>query len=229
MMARRAVLVFVVLAAVAVAEKVGDEERVKSEKKTKTKTAGGARKPVLTTDIIFSTFELLSDISDDVYNTFVGHHVSKHGPVVQAHVDKALDFVSAKAQMKKEDILGQVDLLKTRVGDTKATLAVHKATVHETLNGHSSKFVDAFDKALPRFAGLLPRTVGDLLLSVLYFAFIFYFLLRVVTGVFRLVLKTFCFFCCCGFCRRGKSSDDKPAKKAKGPATTAKGAKPAKK
>jgi len=65
------------------------------------------------------------------------------------------------------------------------------------------QFLDAFEKHYPQHAGLCGKAFLDV---ALIFAFLGYF-------VFGYMLSLFCYFCCCGFCKRRASKSVELKKK----------------
>jgi len=159
------------------------------------------RQPIITAAIFHDTIELVSDVTDHVYTSLLEPHVSKHSPKVMAMVDEHM----AKAGVKKTDITKHYDTAMGHVSTAKSHFTTHKTTAHAKLDEVAAKVVSKFDQAVPKYAGAVPNTFTDLLVFSLYCLFVLYVVFAIASKIFRVSLGLYCFFCCCGCLRGGKS------------------------
>jgi len=169
-------------------------------------TVAAEQKPLITAEIITSTVELISDISEAAYDATLAELVSKLSPQAIEHVNKGVDFIASKANKKPDEIWSQVAEVKAMVAQGKADVAAKLAGVHEKLNLQASILVSKFDAAVPKYAGRIPKTVGDLSVFTSYILFVLYVTFFFVRKLVAFKLRIFCFFCCCGCCRGGKAA-----------------------
>eukprot|EP00927_Polykrikos_kofoidii_P069370 TRINITY_DN6481_c0_g1_i2.p1 TRINITY_DN6481_c0_g1~~TRINITY_DN6481_c0_g1_i2.p1 ORF type:complete len:222 (+),score=45.71 TRINITY_DN6481_c0_g1_i2:97-762(+) len=170
-------------------------------------------RPIVSTDFLYGTFDLIYDIHDSVYNALFKEFVDKALPEVTSFVDQFIEARCKSFGIKKENVYAAWTVEKGKLDVLKANVVAQLAFVHEKLNRVSSTAVQSVEKVVPRYAGLIPRTIGGLLLFGAYVTFILYTIFRVIKCVFCMWLSVVCFCCCCGMCR--KSSTAKKTTKTK--------------
>eukprot|EP00927_Polykrikos_kofoidii_P069366 TRINITY_DN6481_c0_g1_i1.p1 TRINITY_DN6481_c0_g1~~TRINITY_DN6481_c0_g1_i1.p1 ORF type:complete len:222 (+),score=40.01 TRINITY_DN6481_c0_g1_i1:97-762(+) len=170
-------------------------------------------RPIVSTDFLYGTFDLIYDIHDSVYNALFKEFVDKALPEVTSFVDQFIEARCTSFGIKKENVYAAWTVQKGKMDVLKAHVVWQLATVHKNLNRMSSTVVESVEKVVPRYAGLIPRTIGGLFLFGAYVTFILYTIFRVIKCVFCMWLSVVCFCCCCGMCR--KSSTAKKTTKTK--------------
>eukprot|EP00927_Polykrikos_kofoidii_P050605 TRINITY_DN44499_c0_g1_i1.p1 TRINITY_DN44499_c0_g1~~TRINITY_DN44499_c0_g1_i1.p1 ORF type:complete len:236 (-),score=37.18 TRINITY_DN44499_c0_g1_i1:343-999(-) len=183
------------------------------------------RKPIVSTSTFYETFDLLSDISETTYNVFIADVVAKNAPKVTAKVEEAFGELCKVTGVKQKEVSVAVETLRSKASVLKANSAEQIAIVQEKLDRYAAKVSKGFDGVAPRFAGVFPRTMGDLLFSAAYFALVAYTILRVILKVIRVCFSVFCYFCCCGMCCRRRAGAPKQNGKKPAPAAAKKSTK----
>jgi len=199
----------------------GASEGASEGASSEAKAASSKRTPIVTADLIYGTGELFYDIYDAAYTALLHPHVEKHGSTVMQHLDTLVELGSSKIGKSKKEVYDKVDEHKGLALQLKADITAKLTMVHDKVNDQVGQLVDKFDKAVPKFAGIFPKSVFDLTIFGAYCAFVLYIILRVV----RFALGIFCCVFCCGCCRGGK----KAAPKAKAGAKAKAGVKNGKK
>lgn len=169
---------------------------------TTAKSAG--KKPIISMDMIYGTVELLSDVYTDAHAQIT----KVASPLVAPHVEKVsamipadpLAEVCAKVGVKKSLVLDKVSTAKDAAIQAKATAAVMMDKAYSPVIKAVEQGVSAFEKKMPKYAGLIPKTVGDLVIFIVYACIVAYVLLRLTLFSLRLALSIFCCICCCGSC-----------------------------
>eukprot|EP00440_Ansanella_granifera_P046704 gb/GFBE01050578.1/.p1 GENE.gb/GFBE01050578.1/~~gb/GFBE01050578.1/.p1 ORF type:complete len:229 (+),score=69.81 gb/GFBE01050578.1/:1-687(+) len=178
--------------------------------------AQAGKKPLVSTDIVHGTVELFYEAYAGFYDKFVGphmHHVEKHTDTVFNVVDAALGpedpitDVCKQVGCKKEEVLTAYETAKDTTVKAKETALARMAQLYEPLNRYTDFVIDSYESAMPKHAGLIPRTPGNLILFVIYISFAVYTLLRVAFYIINCGLSIFCCVCCCGCCRRKKKAE----------------------
>jgi hypothetical protein len=172
--------------------------------------AADERKPILTTDIISDTADLVYDVGGHFYGSYVAHHVDKivdkHHPTVMKALDDGLTAVCEKTKLTKpETVYAKHQEFKEKATQLKATVAEKSSVIKDKLDAKASQLVDKFEAAMPKHKGLIPKNILDVLLFVSYLAFVMYLMMKVMLFFKRLFCSVFCYFCCFG-CLRSKSS-----------------------
>merc|ERR1712050_48939 len=129
-----------------------------------------------------------------------------------------------------KDIMDKYKQAEGAVLQGKAQVYEHVATARQFLNTQAGTIIVRVEKQFPDYAGVIPKTAGDLLLSTLYLLFVAYVVFRIARFVIGVALSIFCCFCCCRCCCRkrkeattnggkngknGKHQDSKAAAKGK--------------
>uniref|UniRef100_A0A7S2CBD3 Uncharacterized protein n=1 Tax=Alexandrium andersonii TaxID=327968 RepID=A0A7S2CBD3_9DINO len=179
----------------------------------------GKTKPIITTDIVYGTVELFYDLYDETR----GFVMEKAAPVVSPIMEQAsanlpkdpIAEICSKAGVEKKMVMSKIAEAQAAVLQVKSLVAEKSALVYEPLNSVSVALITKFESALPKYAGLIPKTPGDLFLFLVYFTMVLYVIFKVVMRILRIVLGIFCCVCCCGCCRRGKTAKPAAAKGSK--------------
>jgi len=197
-------------------------------------------KPIITTDLVYSTAELFYDMYDDARE----YITEKASPLVAPAVssmsaqlpEDPLALLCAKVGLKKAVITENVANAQGALLHAKALVADVVAKAYEPLSLMVVGAVTAFENMMPRYTGLIPRNLGDFAVFMLYFMTVSYIIIRIALRILRIVFGIFrgviCCVFCCRCCRQRKAPAAKPAKgkaSAKGKAAAASNAKPAEK
>lgn len=202
-------------------------------------TAFGKKEPIITTDIVTGTGGLLYDMYARVWDTYAAPHWDKYYGIAKTEVTKVLPpdplaAVCEKVGCQKAVVQGKIDEAMAMASQVKATVYEKCSEAYEPLNKGTGILVDQFERALPDYAGAVPRPLGDFVLFVSYIFLFMYVTTTIALNVFKIALSIYCFFCCCGCCRsRGSAlkkaaaasetkSTSKAAKKAASNSTDAK-------
>jgi len=183
-------------------------------------SAAQAAEPLITTDILYGTYDLLNDL---------------HG---LAWTKVPMEPSWARWKDMQEQISKQVGPLPPAVEDARAQAMVAMVQVRALVLEFSAKaygpanevavqIVQTLEGILPASKGLIRKSLGDLVVSVCYFGLVAYILLKVLLFALRTVACIFCGICCCGFCCRRKKDPATKAKAAKKAAAKPSAAKPA--
>jgi len=178
------------------------------------------KKPILTTKIIHDTAEFFLDLFDSVHSRFLKPHIDKHSETVVASVAQILPADPI------EEVCGKLNCDAKQVKDygkmsqEYAALALEIATakyteIHALLTQYTNFVVDAFETALPKYAGIVERTPANLFLVVLWVAAAAYGLIKLALLAFWISSTIFCCLCCCGCCclrKKAKVDDAEPKK-----------------
>eukprot|EP00930_Biecheleria_cincta_P101997 TRINITY_DN93660_c0_g1_i1.p1 TRINITY_DN93660_c0_g1~~TRINITY_DN93660_c0_g1_i1.p1 ORF type:complete len:343 (+),score=65.43 TRINITY_DN93660_c0_g1_i1:132-1031(+) len=173
----------------------------------------GKRAPLLTTDMVYETADLLQT----VYANFLADHVrmkaaaflNSTDPITSAVlVADPIAQLCSKLGCKKEEVEQDVHAIykKTRVFASGLTaLAVQTSgRIQEHMADWTHVAVDHFERVMPKYEGLIPRTTGNLTLFVMYLIAVLCVLLRAASLALRLAL----FVLCC--CRRSREAAKPP-------------------
>lgn len=181
--------------------------------------AKAQRAAVVPMEIIYGTGELIYDTYAHAYNAIEGLS-TKHGihTKAQAHLKAVLTedpiaHVCSKAGCKAEDIKGHMSKAQAAVLQAKATVQAHAATAQDKLNDVAGMVVTEFEKHVPSYRGVVPKTFGNVALFALYSLFVVYVVFRIARFVIGLSLGIFCCVCCCGCCRGGAAKGAKKSGK----------------
>lgn len=184
------------------------------------KEGPGKVKPIVTTDIFYDTAELLSDIYGEAWgklSSLAAPHVAPFVTTVLTKLPKdPLAEICAKVGLKKSLVLEKYATAQNALLHAKSLTAAAIAKAEEPLNSLVVKAVNMFEKIMPKYAGLIPKTIGDFLLFTIYLLVVLYIVLRVFLWMVRKAFSIFCCICCCGCCGRrqgnAKPASNKPSK-----------------
>lgn len=168
----------------------------------------GKKGPLLTTDMVYETADLLQT----VYANFLAEHVRRQATSVWNSTDQITAAVleadpiaqlCLKIGCQKEEVEQDVQAIyrRTRVSASSLSALAVRTSGHiqEHLADWTHVAVDHFERVMPKYEGLIPRTTGNLALFVLYLIAVLYLLLRAVGLALRLTLFALC--CCRGSSR----------------------------
>jgi len=182
--------------------------------------AAGAKKPIVTTDIIYGTGELIYDVYGTIYNKFAAEHVSKGSAAIQSaiapHLPKdILGEVCSKVGVPKSEVLSKIKAAQDTYVQAKVFVTEKVALAEAPLNSAVKFVVDHFEAFLPAYKGVVPKTIGDFTVFAIYIAFVLYVLVKIILFALRFAFGIFWFVFLCGCCRRGRpvKAEGKPAPK----------------
>lgn len=174
-------------------------------------------KPIVTTDIIYGTIDLLSTIHEEVYGRAKAAAAPLAAPAMKAISAKVpedlLGEACSKVGVKKADVMGHVTKAQDAFAHAKAISAAQYAKAYGTSSKMVERLVTMFEKKLPKYTGLIPKTPEDFLIFVVYISSVLYVCFRVLFFVLHTALSIYCFICCCGCCcRKRKPAAEAPKK-----------------
>jgi len=182
--------------------------------------AKAQRSAVVPMEIIYGTSDLIFDAVAHAYNAIEGLS-TKHGihTKAQAHLTAVLTedpigHVCSKAGCKAKDIKDHMGKAQAAVLQAKAQVYEHAAKAQDKLNDVAGMVVDQFEKFVPSYRGVVPKTFGNVALFAIYSLFVVYVVFRIARFAIGLSLGIFCCVCCCGCCRGGAAKKGKNSKKA---------------
>jgi len=171
-----------------------------------------AKAPIVPMDIIHGTTDMLHDVYEHAFN-FVHGLSTKHGihTTAHAHFTKHLTndpiaHVCSKVGCKAKDIQDTLSKTHGAVMQAKAQVYEHSAKVTGPLDDFAAVAVGHFEKHVPSYTGVVPKTFGNVALATLYAFFVAYVVFRLARFGLSTSLKLFCFFFCCGCCRGSKTA-----------------------
>ncbi|CAE7486407.1 unnamed protein product [Symbiodinium natans] len=165
------------------------------------------KKPIVTTDLIHGTGELLYDMYTAAYHRFLAHHVDKHSKSVREALEPMMPQdpvgdLCQKVGVEKQEIFRRVDSAAELASNARETAQVHGSKVHLVLSQVTHAVIDGFERLLPAHKGIISRTPGDLLLFCLWVVTVLYITLQIALVAFRISWRVFLFglklMCCCG-------------------------------
>jgi len=154
--------------------------------------------------MIYGTTELLSDVYADAQSQIS----SVVAPLMAPHLEKVsatlpadpLAEICGKVGLQKSLVLEKLSVAKDAAIQMKSTVAVLMDKAYSPVVDAVAQFISAFEKKMPKYAGLIPKTVGDLLIFLVYIVIVTYVVLKISLFALRLALSIFCCICCCGRC-----------------------------
>jgi len=162
------------------------------------------KKPIVSMDLIYGTVELISDVYSDAQAQISKAAAPVTGPLMQKvsatfPADPLAD-ICAKVGMQKSKVLDKVSTAKDAAIQAKATVAVLMDKAYSPVANFVEQLISTFEKKMPKYSGLIPKTVGDLVVFIVYALVVAYVVLRLALFAFRMALSIFCCICCCGSC-----------------------------
>lgn len=193
-------------------------------------TAKEITSPLVSTDILYGTYELIQDLTSVLYTKS-----NIDGVLTKIPYDDVVKAVNEQAkQIPPEvwEIKAKAEIAYFQVKAT-ATVAVGNALEHA--NTAAVRLIESCEAKFPNFKGLVKKTLGNLILFVCYIMFVAWLAAKIVLFAIRTVVAIVSFFlcgiCCCRLCRSSKPrakapTNGKPtaavAKPASGKTTTTK-------
>jgi len=157
--------------------------------------------PIITTDVVYGTAELVYDIYAEAWGR-ISEATAPHTSQLLSHLPKdPLGELCSKVGVKKKVVMQRWSATRGSIMHAKAVAADQAAQAYQPLNAGAIKLVSLFERVMPKYTGLIPKTLGDVLVFLVYFAAVFYVLFRILVLALRLVMGLVCFFCCCRCCR----------------------------
>lgn len=96
----------------------------------------------------------------------------------------------------------------------KALVAEYSQKAYDPMDKAAVGMIEKFESKLPAYKGMIPKTLGNLVLFICYKAVVLYVLLKVILFALRMVFGiTSCVVCCICCCRCGRSKQVKKAAK----------------
>lgn len=185
-----------------------------------------AVEPLVSTDILSATYDLMIDIRTVAWHKL---GLDKVAAEAAAAAEGPLEELKKKALELKAKGLEQVGPLPPWAADAskqaevavlqvKALAMENYDKAYEPLNSASVSLIEKLEQVAPAYKGLIPKTLGNLILFVVYVSLVLYVLLKVSLFFIRLTLNILrsvvCGICCCGCCcRRGTSATKDGGKK----------------
>ncbi|CAE7400499.1 unnamed protein product [Symbiodinium pilosum] len=131
---------------------VWPRERMATESKDKTVAifVDLAKRPIVTTDLIHGTGELLYDIYSAAYQKFLAHHVEKHGKTVRDAIEPMIPpdpvgDLCLKVGVEKQEIFKRVDSAAELASTARETAQAHGSKVYSMLSqGSRGQFGEGF-------------------------------------------------------------------------------------
>mmetsp|Transcript_111022 Transcript_111022/g.353776 ORF Transcript_111022/g.353776 Transcript_111022/m.353776 type:complete len:230 (+) Transcript_111022:117-806(+) len=170
--------------------------------------AAAAGKPLITTDLIYSTGELLQEGVNFAWAKadVDGLLAKAQGPIEQAKKEASKQMAMHLPQLEPKIAEAQIAALQI-----KATAMVHAEQVYEAANKKAVAAIEALEKVAPTLEGVVPKTLGNFVLFGFYMLLVAYVLLKVLRLGLKIVFGIlgffFCGLLCCGLCcRRGKKA-----------------------
>jgi len=180
-------------------------------------------KPIITTNIIYGTAELLYDIYGTAWNglydsVWVGYGLDKS--VGKAVGDDPLQAFCAKVGLEKKELVDRWATFKAGVVQIKAAIGAEFSKAYEPLNRVAVTLINHFERLMPDYKGTIPKNLGDLLVFLAFISVVLYVLFKILIFAFLTCLSIFCYIFCCG-CRKKRTSAKKNGSSKKGPVARA--------
>lgn len=180
------------------------------------------KKPIVTTDLIHGTGELLYDIYSAVYNKLLVHHVEKHSKTVREAItpmipEDPMAEICSKVGVDKQQLLKHMDSAASLASSASEQAQAHGSRVYQMLSQVTTAIIDGFERILPSHRGVIKRSPGDLLMFCFWVVAVLYVTLKVGIFFAKIAWAMFIFslkwLCCCGCCGLLGSRKSPPGKK----------------
>lgn len=189
-----------------------------------TKRRGGRRKPIISMQHIYGTFGLIRDASDAIWDLhfrdLYARHVAPHTAQFGSGED-ILMFIAGKLGVSEAKVREHVGRASDAVARARASRAVESAELLAALEkcrviaetrgtAMAQHFALVWDILLPAYGGMIPGTISDVTVFLIYFLILLYVSLRVLLKLSLLGLQiAFGILCCprrCCCSRKRESS-----------------------
>mmetsp|Transcript_118143 Transcript_118143/g.294646 ORF Transcript_118143/g.294646 Transcript_118143/m.294646 type:complete len:233 (-) Transcript_118143:403-1101(-) len=181
----------------------------------------GATKPLISTEVLYGTYDLVYDVY-----SFAWAKADIDGLMAKLPMDDVKKTVSEQMTKIPPEVMQALADAQTKSVQLRALVAEYAEKAYDPANEMAVSAITKLEAQLPALNGLIPKTLGNLVLFVIYMGLVLYtllkvflFFLRTVFGVLKCIL---CCFCCCSLCRRrggnsaaGKNGNAKAANKGK--------------
>uniref|UniRef100_A0A7S2PBM1 Uncharacterized protein n=1 Tax=Zooxanthella nutricula TaxID=1333877 RepID=A0A7S2PBM1_9DINO len=157
--------------------------------------------PLVTTDFIFGTYELVYDIYVSAWDK-----AGMGGLLAAVPVDKVKDEFNKQWAALPPDVSKMLGEAQTQTVQVKALALEYADKAYEPANAFAVGLIRQFEAFAPQHKGLIRHSLGDLAIFMVYAFMIVYFAVKVALFILRIALAVFCCLCCCGCCRRGKAA-----------------------
>mmetsp|Transcript_146587 Transcript_146587/g.207916 ORF Transcript_146587/g.207916 Transcript_146587/m.207916 type:complete len:203 (+) Transcript_146587:69-677(+) len=188
------------------------------------KASAQEKRPIVTTDLVHGTGELLYDIYSAVYNKLLVHHVEKHSKTVREAIEPMMPEdpmgeICNKVGVEKKQVLQHMDSAASLASSASEQAQAHVSRVHQMLSQVSTVIIDGFERLLPSHRGVIKRSPGDLVMFCLWVVAVLYVTMKVSIFFGKIAWRIFIFtlkmLCCCGCCGLLGSRKSPPGKKTK--------------
>merc|ERR1719444_539174 len=122
-------------------------------------------------------------------------------------MDDVKKAVSEQMAKIPPEVTQAVSEAQTKSVQLRALLAEYTEKAYEPANEMALSAITKLETQLPALKGMIPKTLGNLVLFVVYMSLVLYTLLKVFLFVLRTLKCILCCFCCCSLCRRRGSAD----------------------
>lgn len=205
---------------------------------------GGRRKPIISMQHIYGTVGLMRDASDAIWDLKFRDLHARHVDPLTAQFGSGVDvlvFVAERVGVGEAKVREHVGRASDAIARAKASRAVESAALAVALEkcrvmaeersaAMARHFAMVWDILLPAYGGMIPGTVSDVTVILIYFFIVLYVSLRVFFKLFCAALRMasciLCYpcRCCCSRKREASTNDtmsgkvdhkEQPAAKAK--------------
>jgi len=168
-----------------------------------------AAEPLITTDIVYSTYEHLKDLHDHAWTMVPTEPALAKLKEIQQQVEKQVGPLPPQVEEAKTQAM-------VAMVQAKALAEEFRGKAYEQGTQVALQIIQALETAVPSSKGLIRKSLGDLVVTVCYLSLVAYILLKVLLFGLRTVLFFFCGFCCCRFCcgRKAATKTKAASKKA---------------
>lgn len=183
-----------------------------------------SRKPLITTDLFYDTYELLQDFGNGLY-------VGVEPFLSQIPTEDLKKIAYEQLKVVPPEVWEAKKMAESNYLQIKQTLIVNFNNAQQAADSAVASLVEQLERRRPALKGLVKKTAANFALFLVFMTFVFYIILRlfllcvsVVIGTLRLI---FCGILCCRLCRSGKkkaNGEAQPKAKAKGKANGAQAA-----
>jgi hypothetical protein len=173
--------------------------------------------PLVSTDLLHSTYGILSDVCSDLYlKAGVEEHLKK------VPFDQLRKQAAELYQQVPPDVRKQVEQASSQASSQASRLYAQASAQLQQAEEPLAKVTDQIKMQLELAApllkekGLIGQGPSNVAFFVTYMLVVLYVAVKVFLFVLRLALSIFCCICCCGCCRGSKAAtEEKKGKHAK--------------
>mmetsp|Transcript_15850 Transcript_15850/g.28922 ORF Transcript_15850/g.28922 Transcript_15850/m.28922 type:complete len:236 (+) Transcript_15850:103-810(+) len=165
-------------------------------------------KPIISTDIIFETFEFGKDLMGMMTEKASKYPQPLMSPVFQNFEKHFQEFLlKNRAAAKAWDSM----LAGFETAKAKAREVSKKGfdLMYEHCNPIAVELVNKVEIAMPEHKGAIRKSLGDVLLALVYFMTVTYVVLRITFWVLRKLFSILSYVLCCRCCKSKKGASSK--------------------